>query len=266
MSRLFGYARVSTDTQQTDNQIQEIKAAGFNVDPKRMLVETVSGSSAACQRPVFMKLLDRMESGDVLVVSRLDRLGRNTVDILQTVERLANDGIRVHCLALGGVDLTSPAGRMTMGVIAAVAQFERDLLIERTRAGQSRAMAAGREIRPQARAFKRRACESPGTTRQRGKHQRRFSQQRGKQGHRHAGEAGGGSRKRTGGEMTNTDKVLDYIKKTAPSRRHAVTNEDIRAGTGVNPHQQVFQITRRLRDTSQISGEMLGKQWVFWAK
>jgi len=58
-----------------------------------------------------------------------------------TVNRLAELGVRVHCLALGGVDLTSPAGKMTMGVIAAVAQFERDLIIERTLSGQSRARA-----------------------------------------------------------------------------------------------------------------------------
>jgi putative DNA-invertase from lambdoid prophage Rac len=65
-----------------------------------------------------------METGDVLVVTKLDRLGRNAMDVRATVERLANAGVRVHCLALGGVDLTSPAGRMTMQVIAAVAEFE----------------------------------------------------------------------------------------------------------------------------------------------
>ena len=63
-----------------------------------------------------------------------------------TVERLAALGVRVHCLALGGVDLTSPAGRMTMGVVNAVAEFERDLLIERTHAGLERAKAEGRQL------------------------------------------------------------------------------------------------------------------------
>lgn len=71
-------------------------------------------------------------AGDVLVVTKLDRLGRNAIDVQQTVGMLEGKGIRVHCLALGGVDLTSPAGKMTMGVLAAVAEFERDLLIERT--------------------------------------------------------------------------------------------------------------------------------------
>jgi putative DNA-invertase from lambdoid prophage Rac len=76
-----------------------------------------------------MKLLDRLENGDVLVVTKLDRLGRNAMDVRTTVELLSTVGVRVHCLSLGGVDLTSPAGKMTMQVIAAVAEFERDLLI-----------------------------------------------------------------------------------------------------------------------------------------
>lgn len=72
------------------------------------------------------------------------------MDVRATVEKLAQSGIRVHCLALGGVDLTSPAGKMTMSVIAAVAEFERDLLIERTQAGLALAKASGKAIgRPQ---------------------------------------------------------------------------------------------------------------------
>ena len=80
------------------------------------------------------------------MVTKLDRLGRNSIDVQTTVKRLDEMGVRVHCLALGGVDLTSPAGKMTMGVIAAVAQFERDLLIERTLAGQARARAEGKRF------------------------------------------------------------------------------------------------------------------------
>jgi len=79
----------------------------------------------------------------VLIVTKLDRLGRNAIDVATTVARLADLGVRVHCLALGAVDLTSAAGKMTMGVINAVAQFERDLLIERTNAGLARAKAEG---------------------------------------------------------------------------------------------------------------------------
>lgn len=143
MSRTFAYARVSTADQTTANQIREIEAAGFAVDKRRTVTETISGSVAATERPQFSKLLDRLEGGDVLIVTKLDRLGRNAMDVRATVERLAEMGVRVHCLALGGVDLTSAAGRMTMQVLNAVAEFERDLLIERTQAGLARAREQG---------------------------------------------------------------------------------------------------------------------------
>ena len=150
MTRVFAYCRVSTAEQTTDNQIQEIAAAGFEVKPQRAIVETILGSVAASERKGFKKLQDKLEAGDVLVVTKLDRLGRNAMDVRATVEKLTGLGVRVHCLALGGVDLTSPAGKMTMGVIAAVAEFERDLLIERTQAGLSRAKSEGKVLgRPQ---------------------------------------------------------------------------------------------------------------------
>lgn len=151
MSRVFAYCRVSTTDQTTENQLQEIAAAGFTVDARRVVTETISGSVAASERPGFCRLLDKMESADVLVVTKLDRLGRNAMDVRATVEALQGMGIRVHCLALGGMDLTSPAGKMTMAVIAAVAEFERDLLIERTHAGLARAKAEGKVVgRPSA--------------------------------------------------------------------------------------------------------------------
>lgn len=143
MSRVFAYCRVSTESQTTDNQVQEIKNAGFTLTEARTITETISGSVAAMERKGFAKLVDRMEVGDVLVVTKLDRLGRNAMDVRASVERLEGMGVRVHCLALGGVDLTSAAGKMTMGVLAAVAEFERDLLIERTIAGQERARKDG---------------------------------------------------------------------------------------------------------------------------
>lgn len=146
MSRVFAYCRVSTSDQTTENQVQEIAGAGFSVTPQRTIAETVSGSLAASERKGFGQLLNKLEAGDVLVVTKLDRLGRNAMDVRATVEALTGMGVRVHCLALGGVDLTSPAGKMTMGVIAAVAEFERDLLIERTHAGLSRAVAEGKTL------------------------------------------------------------------------------------------------------------------------
>jgi putative DNA-invertase from lambdoid prophage Rac len=146
MARTFAYCRVSSVGQTTDNQVREIEAAGFSVEPKRIVTETVSGSAPAMERKGFAKLIDRLEAGDVLIVTKLDRLGRNAMDVRATVERLAAEGVRVHCLALGGTDLTSAAGKMTMGVIAAVAEFERDLLIERTQSGLSRAKAEGKRL------------------------------------------------------------------------------------------------------------------------
>ena len=148
--RVFAYCRVSTTDQTTENQVLEIAAAGFAINGRRIVEETISGSVPAEQRPGFQRLMDKLESEDVLVVTKLDRLGRNAMDVRTTVDKLAQAGIRVHCLALGGVDLTSPAGKMTMGVIAAVAEFERDLLIERTQAGLALAKASGKPIgRPQ---------------------------------------------------------------------------------------------------------------------
>ncbi len=146
MARTFAYCRVSTADQTTANQVQEIAAAGFAVEPHRAVTETISGSTSARERPAFAKLMDRLETGDVLIVTKLDRLGRNAMDVRATVDALAARGVRVHCLALGGVDLTSPAGKMTMGVIAAVAEFEWDLLIERTQAGLARAKAEGKTV------------------------------------------------------------------------------------------------------------------------
>src|SRR4051812_45427916 len=116
MPRVFAYLRVSTAGQTTDNQLQEIAAAGFALEPRRVVAETVSGGVATARRPGFARLLDRLEPGDVLVVTRLDRLGRNAMDVGSTVARLADLDVRVHCLALGGVDLASPTGRLTMGV------------------------------------------------------------------------------------------------------------------------------------------------------
>lgn len=146
MPRTFIYARISSTDRTTANQVAEIRAAGFDVDPKRIVEETISGSVAAKERPGFLKLMDRMEAGDVLVITKLDRLGRDAIDVGSTVRDLSAAGIRVHCLALGGVDLTSSAGAMTMNVLNAVAQFERDLIIERTRAGLERAKAEGKHL------------------------------------------------------------------------------------------------------------------------
>lgn len=146
MPRTFIYARVSTIEQKSENQIKEIEAAGFVIEPHRIVTETISGSMPMARRKGFGRLLDKMEKNDVLVVTKLDRLGRDAIDVSTTVAKLEKIGIKVHCLALGGVDLTSSAGKMTMGVINNVAQFERDLLIERTQSGLERAKSNGKTL------------------------------------------------------------------------------------------------------------------------
>lgn len=146
MSRTFAYIRVSTMEQNPENQIKEIESAGFAIQSNRIITETISGSMPINRRKGFMSLLDKMEQGDILVVTKLDRLGRDAIDVSLTVTKLENMGIKVHCLALGGLDLTSSAGKMTMGVINSVAQFERDLLIERTQSGLIRARSQGKSL------------------------------------------------------------------------------------------------------------------------
>jgi putative DNA-invertase from lambdoid prophage Rac len=146
MARTFAYCRVSTADQTADNQIREIEVAGFQVDPKRIITETVSGASAIQQRKGFMKLLDKLDEDDVLIVTKMDRLGRNAIDVKATIDKLTSMHVRVHCLQLGGADLTSAAGKMIMGMLNTFAEFERDLLIERTQSGLARAKATGKQL------------------------------------------------------------------------------------------------------------------------
>jgi putative DNA-invertase from lambdoid prophage Rac len=146
MSRTFAYCRVSTADQTADNQIREIETAGFKVDPRRIVTETVSGGSAIQQRKGFMKLLDKLDEDDVLIVTKMDRLGRDAIDVKSTIDKLTGMGVRIHCLQLGGADLTSAAGKMIMGMLNTFAEFERDLLIERTQSGMARAKAAGKQL------------------------------------------------------------------------------------------------------------------------
>jgi putative DNA-invertase from lambdoid prophage Rac len=143
MSRVFAYARVSTVEQLTENQREQISSAGYKIEPRRFVEEKVSGSVPALQRPGFKKLLEKLEPGDTLVVTKLDRIGRDSIDVQKTVELCAEAGVRLVVLQLGNLDLTSSSGALMIKVLAAVADFERELIIERTRAGQERARAAG---------------------------------------------------------------------------------------------------------------------------
>lgn len=145
-ARTYAYARVSTVEQLTENQREEIERAGYSIPPQRFIEEKVSGSVQTSQRPGFQKLLERLEAGDTLIVTKLDRIGRDSIDVQQTVTMFKDKGVRLVVLQLGNLDLTSSTGELTVKVLAAVADFERDLIIERTKAGQERARAEGKHM------------------------------------------------------------------------------------------------------------------------
>ena len=140
----FGYGRVSTSDQTAENQRLELVAAGFALD--YWFADTISGKVAASQRKEFAKLLDKIRDNETLVVSKLDRLGRDSIDVLQTVRMLSERNIKVIVLALGSTDLTSAAGKLLLMMLSAVAEMERDLLVERTQAGLARAKAEGKKL------------------------------------------------------------------------------------------------------------------------
>lgn len=143
----FAYARVSTAAQTTENQIKEIEDRGYI--PDTIYQDVISGKVPTAKRPEFSKLLDtaqRMKGEKRLVVSKLDRLGRDAADILQTVRGLEDMGCKVLVLQLGELDLTSSAGKLVLSTLSAVAEMERDILIERTHAGLSRARSQGKTL------------------------------------------------------------------------------------------------------------------------
>ena len=144
---IFGYGRVSTTQQTTENQRLELSQAGYLIEPDFWFAdEGVSGKVAASQRPAFKAMLGQIRKGETLVVSKLDRCGRDAIDVLQTIRLLADRGIKVVVLQLGNTDLTAPAGKLLLSMLAAVAEMERDLLVERTQAGLARAKAEGKTL------------------------------------------------------------------------------------------------------------------------
>lgn len=143
----FGYGRVSTGQQTTENQRLELEQAGYLIDTDYWFAdEGISGKVAAGQRPAFKRMLGQVRKGETLVVSKLDRLGRDAIDVLQTVRQLGERGIKVIVLQLGTTDLTSAAGKLLLTMLAAVAEMERDLLVERTQAGLARARSEGKKL------------------------------------------------------------------------------------------------------------------------
>ncbi len=133
----IGYARVSTEAQELVNQRDELIAVGCT----RIFSEKVTGSHA--QRPELNRMLDYLRSGDVVTVTRLDRLARSTRDLLDIAERIQAAGAGLRSLSEPWTDTTSPAGRMVLTVFAGIAEFERSLIIERTRSGREAAKQRG---------------------------------------------------------------------------------------------------------------------------
>ena len=134
---LVGYARVSTDDQDLTLQRTALRRAGC----KRVYEEKVSGAKRS--RPELSRMLDQLRADDVVVVSRLDRLARSTRDLLDIAEQLKEAEAGLRSLHEPWADTTWPAGRMVLTVFAGIAEFERELIHERTGAGRVSAKARG---------------------------------------------------------------------------------------------------------------------------
>ena len=126
----IGYARVSTFEQKLESQIEVLKEAGA----EEVFQEKFTGTTV--ERPQFNLVLKKLENGDTLIVTKLDRLARNTKEVLEIVQSLFNRGIKVHILNIGLIDNT-PTGQLIFTIFSAFAQFERDLIVTRTQEGKN---------------------------------------------------------------------------------------------------------------------------------
>src|SRR5262249_23348527 len=136
----LGYARVSTRDQHLTGQIEALKEAGATT----IYREKVSGVRA--DRPQLAKLMLALQAGDVVVVTKLDRLSRSSGELLDLIEQIGAAGAAFRSLGDPLFDTTSSQGRLLLAVLAAIASFERDLIRERTSEGRKRAMAEGRRF------------------------------------------------------------------------------------------------------------------------
>lgn len=150
--RIFSYCRVSTTEQTTENQIIAIRQKGYEVSESRVISETVSGSVEAMKREKFKMLINhQLEAGDMLVVLKLDRLGRDNIDVQNTINLLTDKGVKVVCLDLPVADLSSAEGKLMLQMFSAFAEFERNRIRERTKEGLDRAKLEGKRLgRPKA--------------------------------------------------------------------------------------------------------------------
>ncbi len=121
MSRTFAYCRVSTSEQTTENQIVAIRQAGYDVPDNRVVSETVSGGVQAMQRKAFTDMVThKLEDGDRLVVLKLDRLGRDNIDVQQTIAMLVDKGVDVVSLDLPVRNLASSEGKLMLQMFSAL--------------------------------------------------------------------------------------------------------------------------------------------------
>ena len=147
MSRTFAYCRVSTSEQTTENQIVAIRQAGYDILDSRVISETVSGGVQAMQRKAFADMVThKLEKGDRLVVLKLDRLGRDNIDVQQTIAMLVDKDIDVVSLDLPVRNLASAEGKLMLQMFSAFAEFEKSRIIERTKEGLARAKTEGKKL------------------------------------------------------------------------------------------------------------------------
>lgn len=125
----IGYARVSTIHQDLEAQIQQLKNENCN----KIYEEKISGTKK--ERPEFEKALQELQEGDMLVVTKVDRFARNTMHALDIIQQLFERGVRVHILNMGIIENT-PTGKLIFSIFSAFAQFERDMIVERTTEGK----------------------------------------------------------------------------------------------------------------------------------
>lgn len=142
MSKVFGYMRVSQSTQTTENQKLELLDSKLSIT-EWYADEGVSGTTPQMERKGFSAMVKATQPGDTIVVAKLDRLGRNALDVLGTLDCLKSQKLRIIVLQLGMLDVTSPAGKLVIGCLAAVAEMEMDLLKERIHSGLKRAKDSG---------------------------------------------------------------------------------------------------------------------------
>jgi len=135
---LVGYARVSSAGQSLDIQMDALKAAGC----EKVFQEKKSGTSAD-GRQALADVIDFLRDGDTLVITRLDRLARSSVDLHNIIDRLNAKGVKFRCLQQAGVDTDSGMGKLVLAILGAVAEFETDIRKERQREGIEKAKASG---------------------------------------------------------------------------------------------------------------------------